>query len=110
MPLTLAHPPALTKTDEAALSDLYRRGTPQNTLHAYERDLLYISAWKDAASGQALTWPEAEAVALRFVLDSVVACKAVLRDYGRLSFGGFYGCRTNSMPIIVTISRSRSIG
>jgi hypothetical protein len=41
---------------------------------------------------------------------SVVACKAVLRDYGRLSFGGFYGCRTNSMPIIVTRSRSRSIG
>jgi hypothetical protein len=43
-------------------------------------------------------------------LGSVVACKAVLRDYGRLSFGGFYGCRTNSMPIIVTRSRSRSIG
>jgi integrase len=69
MPLVLAHPPALTKADEAALSDLFRRGTPQNTLRAYEHDLLYISAWKDAAFGQALAWPEAEAVALRFVLD-----------------------------------------
>ena len=29
----------LTDADEAALTDLYRRGTPANTLRAWERDL-----------------------------------------------------------------------
>ena len=61
--------PALSPDDEAALSALYRRGTPDNTLRAWERDLTYIAAWKAAAFGQPLAWPEAEAVALRFVLD-----------------------------------------
>ena len=64
-----AGPPALTAADEAALTDLYVRGTPANTLRAYERDLVYLTAWKQAAFGLALAWPEAEAVALRFVLD-----------------------------------------
>lgn len=59
----------LSDADEAALSDLYRRGTPPNTLRAWERDLAYIAAWKMAAFGQPLTWPEAETVALRFILD-----------------------------------------
>ncbi|EEE35369.1 site-specific recombinase, phage integrase family [Rhodobacteraceae bacterium KLH11] len=45
------------------------RGTPTNTLRAYERDLLYISAWKAARSGTVLDWPEAEATALTFILD-----------------------------------------
>lgn len=65
------HPPTsqLTTADEAALTDLYRRGTPDNTLRAWERDLVYITAWKAAAFGQALHWPEDENVALRFVLD-----------------------------------------
>jgi len=58
----------LTETDEAALRDLYRRGTPANTLRAWERDLAYVAAWKMAAFGQPLAWPEDEAVALRFVL------------------------------------------
>ena len=62
-------PPALSDADESALTDLYIRGTPKNTLRAYERDLLYITAWKRAAFGAALTWPESEKVALRFVLD-----------------------------------------
>jgi integrase len=56
-------------TDAAALAELYRRGTPDNTVRAWERDLAYVTAWKQAAFGTALTWPEAEAVALRFVLD-----------------------------------------
>ena len=50
----LALPPftAPTPEDEAALSDLYRRGTPHNTLRAWERDLAYIAAWKTAVFDQ----------------------------------------------------------
>ncbi|MFZ1482893.1 MAG: tyrosine-type recombinase/integrase [Paracoccaceae bacterium] len=59
----------LSDADEDALTELYRRGTPPNTLRAWERDLAYISAWKMAAFGQPLHWPEEEKVALRFVLD-----------------------------------------
>lgn len=59
----------LSDADEAALTDLYRRGTPPNTLRAWERDLAYIAAWKMAAFGQPLAWPEDERVALRFILD-----------------------------------------
>jgi integrase len=59
----------LSDADEAALTDLYRRGTPPNTLRAWERDLAYIAAWKMAAFGQPLAWPEDEKVALRFILD-----------------------------------------
>lgn len=59
----------LSEADEAALTELLRRGTPPNTLRAWERDLAYIAAWKMAAFGQPLAWPEAEQVALRFILD-----------------------------------------
>ena len=59
----------LSDADETALTELYRRGTPPNTLRAWERDLAYIAAWKMAAFGQPLAWPEAEKVALRFILD-----------------------------------------
>lgn len=59
---------ALSTEDEAALTDLYVRGTPENTLRAYERDLLYITAWKRAALQAPLVWPEAEETALRFIL------------------------------------------
>ena len=62
-------PPALSAADDAALADLYVRGTPANTLRAYERDLIYITAWVRASFNAALTWPESEPVALRFVLD-----------------------------------------
>lgn len=60
---------ALSDEDEAALLALYRRGTPANTLRAWERDLAYITAWKATVFGKALVWPEEERVALRFVLD-----------------------------------------
>jgi integrase len=63
---------ALSAEDEAALSALYKRGTPANTLRAWERDLAYLSAWKAAVFGQPLSWPETERVALRFVLDHTV--------------------------------------
>ena len=59
----------LSEADQAALTDLYRRGTPPNTLRAWERDLAYVAAWKMARFGKPLVWPEEEAVALRFVLD-----------------------------------------
>lgn len=59
----------LSDADEATLTDLYRRGTPPNTLRAWERDLAYIAAWKMASFGRALDWPEDENVALRFILD-----------------------------------------
>jgi integrase len=67
--LPLILPGTLAPEDEAALAALYRRGTPANTLRAWERDLAYVTAWKAAAFGQPLAWPEAEPVALRFVLD-----------------------------------------
>lgn len=68
-PPALPLPATLSDVDDAALSDLYRRGTPDNTLRAWERDLVYITAWKQAAFDAPLAWPEAESVALRFVLD-----------------------------------------
>lgn len=68
-PPALPLPHALADEDEAALSELFRKGTPDNTLRAWERDLVYIAAWKRARFGQDLSWPEEERVALRFVLD-----------------------------------------
>ncbi|WP_300043045.1 tyrosine-type recombinase/integrase [uncultured Paracoccus sp.] len=62
-------PTTLPAAEAEALSDLYRRGTPDNTLRAWERDLAYIAAWKMAAFDAPLDWPESEAVALRFILD-----------------------------------------
>ncbi|MBK4217478.1 tyrosine-type recombinase/integrase [Paracoccus caeni] len=69
LPIT---PLSLTPAEEEALADLYRRGTPANTLRAWERDLAYISAWKQASYGEPLAWPEGEAVALRFLTDHAV--------------------------------------
>ena len=68
-PPALPLPAALSDEDEAALAELYRRGTPANTLRAWERDLAYVAAWKQAAFAAPLVWPEDERVALRFVLD-----------------------------------------
>ncbi|MBZ4689676.1 MAG: phage integrase family protein [Cereibacter sp.] len=77
---------ALSREDEAALTDLYIRGTPANTLRAYERDLVYLTGWKQAAFGQPLAWPEAEAVALRFVIDHARdLTEAPPRDAARLA-------------------------
>lgn len=69
LPTMLALPAALSDADEAMLTELFRRGTPANTLRAWERDLAYIAAWKQARFGAALEWPEAEQVLLCFVLD-----------------------------------------
>lgn len=59
----------LRREDQAALEDLFRRGTPENTRRAYEADMAYVAAWKRLSFGGALDWPEAEEVALRFLLD-----------------------------------------
>jgi len=59
----------LSPQDEAALTDLYVRGTPANTVRAYESDLGYITAWKLLTFRTDLVWPEREDVALRFLLD-----------------------------------------
>ncbi len=72
--------PALSETDAEALTGLYLRGTPANTLRAYERDLLYITAWKQAAFGASLEWPEREEVALRFILDHTADITAAAPD------------------------------
>ena len=64
-----ASPPSLTPQDAKTLEELYVRGTPENTLRAYERDLVYISTWKQISFGSGLAWPEDQAPALRFVLD-----------------------------------------
>ncbi|WBU52872.1 tyrosine-type recombinase/integrase [Paracoccus sp. SCSIO 75233] len=71
-PPALPLPATLFSSDAGLLTDLYRRGTPENTLRAWERDLAYISAWKRTAFAAPLAWPEAEEVALRFVLDHSV--------------------------------------
>ncbi len=68
-PYLPAASPALSQADQDALTDLYVRGTPANTLRAYERDLLYITAWKASRFGASLNWPESEATALAFILD-----------------------------------------
>jgi integrase len=67
--LTLPSYAQLSEADAAALAELYKRGTPANTLRAWERDLAYIAAWKAAVFGQPLVWPEAKRVTLRFMLD-----------------------------------------
>ena len=59
----------LSPQDEAALTDLYVRGTPANTVRAYESDLGYITAWKLLSFSTDLAWPESQDVALRFLLD-----------------------------------------
>lgn len=69
MTLPLPSYAQLSLADEAALTELFRRGTPPNTLRAWERDLAYVVAWKMAAFGRPLSWPEEEKVALRFILD-----------------------------------------
>jgi len=59
----------LDPADRAGLEALHLAGTPENTRRAYARDLAYLAAWKQATFATALTWPETEAVALRFLLD-----------------------------------------
>lgn len=59
----------LTDGERAALTALHAAGTPETTARAYASDLAYLTAWKAATFDAPLAWPEAERVALRFVLD-----------------------------------------
>lgn len=78
--------PVLSDEDREQLVTLYVRGTPPNTLRAYERDLVYITAWKRAAFGQDLCWAEEETVALRFILDHARDLSgAADHDQGRIT-------------------------
>ncbi len=61
--------PQLPPETAEALTDLYRRGTPPNTIRAWESDLGYIEAWRRLRFGAPPEWPEREAVALCFLLD-----------------------------------------
>ena len=47
------------------MTDLYVRGMPENTLRAYERNLLYTTAWREAVFGAPPDWPEREDVSLK---------------------------------------------
>ena len=56
-PLAPHHPPAppsLDVEDREALNDFYVRGTPENTLRACERYLIYLTAWKNVTFNDAL--------------------------------------------------------
>lgn len=48
---------------------LTRQTIPANTKRAIETDLRYIAAWKFAAIGEDLVFPESEDVVARFILD-----------------------------------------
>lgn len=59
----------LSEADRDQLTQLFARGTPANTIRAWESDLAYIAAWRQARFGAEPVWPERENVALAFVLD-----------------------------------------
>lgn len=59
----------LAAADMEQLTALFVRGTPANTLRAWESDLAYITAWRQHRFGAALAWPEREDVAITFLLD-----------------------------------------
>lgn len=65
----LPAPAGLSAADMDRLTELFVSGTPANTLRAWESDLGYIAAWRQARFGAAPAWPEREEVALAFVLD-----------------------------------------
>ena len=68
-PLPLPVQTQLSAEDQEALTDLFIRGTPENTLRAYERDLVYITTWRQIVFCSEPKWPEREDVVLRFILD-----------------------------------------
>lgn len=78
--------PALSERDlelpalyDQLLADLLVRGANPHTLRGYETDLRYLRAWKRLSFGEDLAFPEAEAVALRFLLDHATDLAALAR-------------------------------
>lgn len=68
-PAPLPAAAGLSAADMDRLTELFARGTPANTLRAWESDLGYLAAWRMQRFGAGPVWPEGEAVALAFVLD-----------------------------------------
>ena len=68
-PASFTGPAGLAATDMERLTELFIRGTPPNTLRAWESDLGYITAWRLHRFGTGPVWPEREDVVLTFVLD-----------------------------------------
>lgn len=68
-PAAFTGPAGLAAADMERLTELFIRGTPPNTLRAWESDLGYISAWRLHRFGAGPVWPEREDVVLTFVLD-----------------------------------------
>lgn len=59
----------LSAEDAAHLTGLFARGTPANTIRAWETDLAYIAAWRELRFAAGPVWPEREDVAIAFLLD-----------------------------------------
>jgi integrase len=57
----------LSDDDVATLKHLAEAGMGENSLRALASDLGYLEAWAQAATGEALPWPAAEALTLKFV-------------------------------------------
>lgn len=68
-PAGFTGPAGLAAADMERLTELFIRGTPPNTLRAWESDLGYIAAWRLHRFGAGPVWPEREDVVLTFVLD-----------------------------------------
>lgn len=68
-PAGFTGPAGLAAADMERLTELFIRGTPPNTLRAWESDLGYITAWRLHRFGGGPVWPEREDVVLTFVLD-----------------------------------------
>lgn len=64
-----AGPVGLSAEDTAHLTGLFAKGTPANTIRAWESDLAYVTAWRQHRFGIGPVWPEREDVALTFLLD-----------------------------------------
>jgi hypothetical protein len=57
----------LTDDDVETLKHLAREGMGENTCRRSRRISPILQTWADAATGQPLSWPAAEALALKFV-------------------------------------------
>ena len=59
---------------------LARETIPANTRRALESDLRYLAAWRRAATGEDLAFPESEDVVARFILDHSADLAAMAPD------------------------------
>ncbi|WP_142846721.1 tyrosine-type recombinase/integrase [Telmatospirillum sp. J64-1] len=57
----------LSADEQQTLKDLLRAGTPENTLRAYAKDLVYLERWAEAATGRSLPWPAPAELVIRYL-------------------------------------------